>query len=227
MRVGVRASTRGILTALLVTASLASAEVPTLAMSAGYSTQVFTARAYDFNGYDDNLHQGRVAIGSGFRLPVGALDLEVAYAGGGTKTVTHNSINVDFALRGVQLGVTYRVPVTQWFHPYAQLLGGYDWATLTLVNTSRLTQTSGSFSGSGLLGVQFAVRMGGPKDARPPQLIFDLGAGAVLRQVSRFDAMAPTQATPAPADPLAVGTVNLGTVPLSGFTARLLVGVRY
>jgi hypothetical protein len=196
-------------------------------MSAGYSTQVFTARGYDLIGYDDNLHQGRVALGSGFTLPFGALDLEVAFAAGGTKSTTHQNIAVDFALRGLQLGVTYRLPVRPWFHPYAQVLGGYDWATLTMVSTSRLTQTSGSFSGSGLLGVQFAVRMGGPKDARPPQLIFDLGAGWVLRQVSRFDSMAPEQSSPAPADPIAVGTVNLGTVPLSGFTARLLVGVRY
>ena len=212
---------------LLLSASLAAADVPTLAMSAGYSTQVFAARGYDFIGFDDNLHQGRVALGSGLTLPFGALDLEVAFAAGGTKSVVHQTIPVDFALRGLQLGATYRLPVRAWFQPYAQVLGGYDWATLTLVNTSRLTQTSGSFSGSGLLGVQFAVRMGGPKDERPPQLIFDLGAGAVLRQVSRFDAMAPEQPKPAPAEPLAVGSVNLGTMPLSGFTARLLVGVRY
>jgi hypothetical protein len=222
-RVGVRAS---ILAALMLP-TIAAAEVPTLAVSTGYSTQVFAAREYDLIGVDDNLHQGRIALGTGFTLPFGALDLEAAFAAGGTKSATHQSIPVDFALRGLQLGVTYRVPVKAWFQPYAQLLGGYDWATLTLVSTSRLTQTSGSLSGSGLLGVQFAVRMGGPKDARPPQLIFDLGAGAVLRQVSRFDAMAPEQPKPAPADPLAVGSVNLGSVPLSGFTARLLVGVRY
>lgn len=205
----------------------AAAEVPTLAMSAGYATQVFSARGYDLIGTDDNLHQGRVAVGTGFKLPFGAVDLEGAFATGGTASVSHTNVPVQFELKGVQLGVTYRVPVKSWFHPYAQLAGGYDWATLTLVNTSRLTQTVGSVSGTGLLGVQFAVRMGSRKAQRVPWLIFDLGAGAVLRQVSRFDAMAPMAATPAPSDPLAQGSVNLGSLPLSGFTARLLVGVRF
>jgi hypothetical protein len=223
-RVWVRVS---LFAAMLLSSTIAAAEVPTLSLSTGYSTQVFTARGYDLIGTDDNLHQGRVALGTGFTLPFGALDLEVAFAAGGTKSVTHQSIPVDYALRGLQLGVAYRIPVTAWFQPYAQVLGGYDWATLTLASTERLTQTSGSFSGSGLLGVQFAVRMGGPKEPRVPQLIFDLGAGAVLRQESKFDAMSPEQPKPAPADPLAVSSVNLGTVPLSGFTMRLLVGVRY
>jgi hypothetical protein len=212
---------------IALSATFAAAEVPTLAMSAGYSTQVFAARGYDLIGVDDNLHQGRIAVGTGFKLPFGAIDLEVAFATGGTQSITHGSIPVDFVLKGLQLGVTYRVPVKSWFQPYAQVLGGYDWATLTLVNESRLTQTSGSLSGSGLLGVQFAVRMGGQKEPRVPWLIFDLGAGAVLRQASTFDAMAPEAPKPAPAEPLAQGSVNLGSVPLSGFTARLLVGVRF
>lgn len=213
---------------LLLASTVAAAEVPTLAMSAGYSTQVFAARGYDLIGYDDALHQGRLAVGSGFTLPFGALDLEAAFATGGTSSASHGTVPVIFALKGVQLGVTYRVPVKRWFHPYAQLTGGYDWATLTLVNTSRLTQTVGSFSGSGLLGVQFAIRMGGKNEVRVPHLIFDLGAGAVLRQVSRFDAMAPEAPQQAPSEPpLSQGSVNLGSVPLSGFTARVLVGVRY
>lgn len=217
-----------LLTSLLfLTSTLALAELPTLSMSVGYSTQVFTARGYDLIGVDDNLHQGRLAVGTGFNLPFGALDLEVSFATGGTKSVTHGSIPVDFALKGLQLGVTFRVPVRSWFQPYAQAMGGYDWATLTFVNPSRLTQTVGSVSGTGLAGVQFAVRMGGVKDGRVPWLIFDLGAGAVLRQASRFDAMTPEPVTPAPSDQLAQGSVNLGSVPLSGFTARLLVGVRF
>lgn len=48
---------------LLLASTFAAAEVPTLAMSAGYSTQVFTARGYDLIGFDDNLHQGRLAVG--------------------------------------------------------------------------------------------------------------------------------------------------------------------
>lgn len=218
---------RTLLPLLALGSTLALAEVPTLAMSAGYSTQVFAARGYDLIGYADNLHQGRVAVGTGFLLPFGALDLEAAFATGGTSSVSHGAVPVQFALKGLQLGVTFRVPVKSWFHPYAQVAGGYDWATLTLVDSSRLTQTVGSFSGTGLLGVQFAVRMGSQKAARVPFLIFDLGAGAVLRQDSRFDAMAPEAPTPAPSEPLAQGSVNLGSVPLSGFTMRLLVGVRF
>lgn len=218
---------RTLLFVALVTSTLAAAEVPTLQASAGYSTQVFGARGYDLIGLDDNLHQGRVAAGTGFNLPFGALDMEVAFATGGTNNATHGAVPVQFALKGLQLGVTYRVAVKSWLHPYAQIAGGYDWATLTLARDSRLTQTVGSFSGVGLLGLQFAVRMGSATAARVAWMIFDLGAGAALRPVTRFDAMAPETPKPAPTDPIAVGNVNLGTLPLSGFTARLLVGVRF
>ena len=205
----------------------AFAAVPTLAVSAGYSTQVFTARGYDLIGNDDNLHLGRVAVGTAFVLPLGWIDLEAAFASGGTTSTSHTLVPVQFSLKGLQLGVTWRVPVTSWFHPYVQVAGGYDWATLTLVNESRLTQTVGNVSGTGLLGVQFAVKMGFSKDFRAPWFIFDLGGGMVIRPVTRFDAMAPAPSKPAPEDPIAVGSVNLGSVPLSGFTGRLLVGVRY
>ncbi len=212
---------------IALTSTLAIADVPTLSASAGYSTQVFMARGYDLIGIDDNLHQGRVAVGTGFNLPFGSLDLEVGYASGGTFSTTHTNVPVQFALKGLQLAVTYRVAVRSWFQPYAQIAGGYDWATLTLVNEQRLTQTVSNFSGTGLLGIQFAVRMGGQKEARVPWLIFDLGAGAVLRPATRFDSMAPAPVKPAPEDPIAQGSVNLGSVPLSGFTGRLLIGVRF
>ena len=212
---------------LILASTLASAAVPTLLVSAGYSAQVFSARGYDLIGNDDSLHQGRIAIGTGFVLPLGWLDLEAAFATGGVNNTTHGSVPVQFVLKGLQLGVSWRVPVSTWFHPYAQLAGGYDWATLTLVDDTRLTQTVGNVSGTGLLGVQFAVKMGGAKDLRAPWLIFDLGAGMVIRPVTRFDAMAPAPPQTRPEDPIAVGSVNLGSVPLSGFTGRLLVGVRY
>lgn len=218
---------RTLLCLVLLGSTVGLAAVPMLSASAGYSTQVFVARGYDLVGIDDNLHQGRVAVGTGFNLPFGALDLEVGFATGGTNSVSHTSVPVQFVLKGLQLGALYRVAVRSWFQPYAQVIGGFDWATLTLVNEMRLTQTVSSFSGTGLLGVQFAVRMGSPKAERVPWMIFDLGAGAVLRQVSRFDAMAPEAPKPAPTDPLAVGSVNVGSVPLSGFTGRVLVGVRF
>jgi len=215
------------LSLIVLTSTLAIADVPTLSVTAGYSTQVFMARGFDLIGFDDALHQGRIAVGTGFNLPFGSLDLEVGYAAGGTTSTTHANVPVQFALKGLQLGVTYRVAVRSWFQPYAQVLGGYDWATLTLVNEQRLTQTVSNFSGTGLLGVQFAVRLGGQTRPRVPWLTFDLGAGAVLRPATRFDAMAPTPAKPAPEDPMAQGSVNLGSVPLSGFTGRLLIGVRF
>lgn len=108
-----------------------------------------------------------------------------------------------------------------------QVAGGYDWTTLRLANDSRLTLTVGNVSGTGLLGLQFAVKMGGAQDLRAPHFIFDLGAGMVIRPVTKFDAMAPEPPATAPEDPIAVASVNLGSVPLSGFTGRLLVGVRY
>ncbi len=216
-----------LIAAALLVPSLAAAEVPTLSANLGYSTQVFTARGFDLVNGDDNLHQFRVAVGTGFQLGYGGIDLEVGYATGGTRSLTHGSVPVDFALKGLQLAATYRVPVTPWFNPYVQLAGGYDWATLTLFDETRLTQTVGRLSGVGLLGVQFAVKMGGAAPTRVPWLIFDLGAGAVLRQTPSFDAMGPAPVEKPVPDAIATGTVNLGSVPLSGFTARLLIGVRY
>jgi hypothetical protein len=108
-----------------------------------------------------------------------------------------------------------------------QAAGGYDWATLTVFDTSRLTQTVGRFSGAGLAGVQFNVKLGGAGDRRVPWLVFDLGAGATLRQTPSFDALGPTQPAKPAVDAIATSTVNLGSVPLSGFTARVLVGVRF
>ena len=217
---------RTLVLSTVLASSLAAAEVPTLSVSAGYSTQVFTARGYDLVSVDDNLHQGWVAVGTGFVLPFGWLDVEAAFATGGTVSTTHATIPTEFALKGLQLGVSYRAPVLSWLHPYAQIAGGYDWATLTLMDESRLTQTVASVSGTGLLGVQFAIRMG-PKEKRVPWLVFDLGAGAVLRPASHFDAMGPFPVVKPAADAIPSASVNLGTVPLSGFTARILIGVRY
>jgi hypothetical protein len=218
---------RTLVLSAVLASTLAAAEVPTLSASAGYSTQVFMARGYDLVGVDDNLHQGRIALGTAFTLPFGWLDVEVGFATGGTVSTTHGTIPTEFALKGLQLGVSYRVPVRSWFHPYAQVAGGYDWATLTLLDQTRLTQTVSNVSGTGLLGVQFAIRMGGQKEARVPWLLFDLGAGAVLRPPSHFDAMGPAPVAKPAADAIPSASVNLGTVPLSGFTGRILIGVRF
>lgn len=218
---------RAFLSALLLSSLTAFADVPMLQVSGGYTAQLFDARAFDLINVDDALHQARVAVGTGFQVGFGALDLEVAFAAGGTKALTHATVPVEFGLRGLQLAASYRVPVLSWLHPYLQLGGGYDWATLTLYSADRLTQTVGRFSGSGLLGLQLALKLGGPKRVRPPWLVFDLGLGGVLRQAPHFDAMGPTPPEKPVADAIARGTVDVGSVPLSGFTARMLVGVRY
>lgn len=218
---------RTLITALVLTSSGALAELPTLAVSTGYTSQVFDARGFDLVNFDDAVHQFRVGAGTGFKVGFGSLDLELAFSTGGTRSVTHATVPVEFALKGLQVGVAYRVPVQSWLQPYLQLSGGYDWATLTLFSESRLTQTVGRFSGTGLLGVQLAVRLGSPKATRVPWLVFDLGAGAVLRQAPTFDAMGPTPPEKPVADAIPQATINLGTVPLSGFTARALIGVRY
>ncbi|MFZ5438496.1 MAG: hypothetical protein ACOZQL_00740 [Myxococcota bacterium] len=218
---------RALIAAVLLLSSLAFAEVPTLSVSGGYSMQVFAARGFDLIAPTDDVHLGRIAAGTGFRVGFGLLDVEVAYAGGGTRALTQSTVPVQFELQGVQLALAYRLPVLSWLHPYVQLGGGYDWATLTLYSADRLTQTVGSASGSGLVGLQLLVKLGQPKLARAPWLVFDLGLGGVLRQAPNFDAMGPKPADKPPADAIARGTVDVGAVPLSGFTARLLVGVRY
>ncbi len=218
---------RTLLIAALLVSGLAQADVPTLSASVGYATQVFTARQFDLVNLNDNLNQGRVAVGTGFTLPFGALDLELGFATGGTRTLAHGTVPVDFALKGLQLAATYRVPVRPWFSPYAQVAGGYDWASLTLFSEERLTQTVGALSGVGLLGVQLGVKMGGEKLVRAPWLVFDVGAGAVLRQVPHFDALGATPPEKPAVDAIATSQVNLGSMPLSGFTMRVLVGVRY
>jgi|APLak6261679142_1056127.scaffolds.fasta_scaffold00031_57 hypothetical protein len=218
---------RALLLASLLTSTFAAAGLPPLSVDLGYSTQVFTARGFDLVNVNDNLHQFRVGAGTGFALPLGALDLELALATGGTRGTTHGVVPVDFSMLGLQLAASWRVPVTTWFHPYAQLGGGYDWVTLTLFDERRLTQTVGRFSGTGLLGVQLAVRLGPARQDRLPVLFFDLGLGATLRQAPSFDAMGPQAPTKPPPDAIATSTVNLGSVPLSGFTARALIGVRY
>lgn len=207
-------------------AATARAELPQLQASVGYAGQYFSARQYDLLDVDDQLAMTRVAVGTGFSLPVGALDVDVAYSDGASQGAAHGTVPTAFWLRGLQLGATWRLPVRSWFQPYLQLSGGLDWATLTLFNEARLTQTVVSSSGMGLVGVQFSVRLGRRSEKRLPSLLFDLGGGGVLRTAARFDALAPTVDQP-PADPIASGSVNLGTLPLSGYTLRALVGVRF
>lgn len=213
--------------ALLLTAPAALAELPPLSVSVGYASQAFGARGYDLVDADDHLALVRVAAGTGVGLPFGALDLELAYLGGGTDGQAHVTVPTAFSLRGVQLAATLRLPVRTWFQPYAQVAGGLDWATLTLGSTARLTQTALTGSGQGLLGVQFHVRLGPSSARRVPWLVFDLGGGGVLRTAAQFDALRPAEPAQPPVDPIGTTSVDVGALPLSGWTFRLLIGVRF
>lgn len=216
---------RSLFLALVLAATTAAAELPQLSFTAGWNTQVFAAREYDLVATTDGLSLGRVGLSAGLPLRFGLLELEAAYLAGDTGSFAHGAIPVAFALKEAQLGLAWRVPIFSWLQPYVQLAGGLDWATLTLMSQARLTQTVLTGAGTALLGVQLAVRLGPRGAHRLPALVFDFGAGGVLRPTTRFDAMAPVRA--AQDDALGRGTVALGGLPLSGFTARLQLGLRY
>jgi hypothetical protein len=210
-----------------ILSSSAFAELPQLAVSGGWSTQVFSARQVDLVATRDDVPLGRIAASAGIVLGVGIVDLELAFASGSTAGLAHQNVYGELVLTSLQAGVAYRLPIFPWLQPYVQLSGGTDWATLTLGSSARLTQTVLTGSGALLGGVQFAIRLG-PARKRMPSLVFDFGAGGVLRPAVAFDAMGPRAPTQAPAEaPIAVSTVNVGSMPMSGFTARIQLGIRY
>jgi hypothetical protein len=215
---------RTALLVVLLSSAAASAELPQLSLSGGWSTQVFAAREVDLVAYQDNLSLGRIAGSAGFVLGAGVVDLELAFAAGGVTDVAHVSSYAALELQLLQVGVAYRLPIFSWLQPYLQVSGGLDFATLTLGGVTRLHQTVITGSGTGLAGVQFVVRLG-PARKRMPSLVFDLGAGGVLRPAVNFDAMGPRE--PASGEAIATSTVNVGSMPLSGFTARLQLGLRF
>jgi hypothetical protein len=89
-----------------------------------------------------------------------------------------------------------------------------------------ITQTVATGLGSGLVGVQVPVRMGvGP--GRLPFLVFDVGLGGVLRPAVAFDDLRAEAPEKPPEDPVGQGGVNLGSLPLSGLTFRVLVTTRW
>lgn len=211
--------------ALALTATTAAAELPQLSITGGWSTQVFAAREFDLVAATDGLSLGRVGLSAGLPFRFGLLELEAAYLAGDTGALAHGNLPAYFSLQEAQLGLAWRVPIFNWLQPYLQLAGGLDWATLTLLNEARLTQTVLTGAGTALLGVQLVVRLGPRGAHRLPALVFDLGAGGVLRPATNFDALAPIRG--ASDDALGQGTVALGSLPLSGFTARLQLGLRY
>lgn len=200
--------------------------LPPVSLSLGYSAQVFSSRQYDLVATDDTLQQFRA--GAGYALPVwrGFLDLELAFSTGATGAQSHGGIAATLVLRGVGLDVGFRLPVFRHFHPYVLVGGGYDWASLTLFDTSRLTQTVGTLGGKAMLGAQVPFKLG-PADSRAPTLLFDVGLGYVGRPNAPFHAMAPAP-TGARGDepPIARAGTDLGSLPLSGITYRVLLTIR-
>lgn len=215
-----------VLSALLA-AGTAAADVPQLTLSGGLNTQVFAAREFDLVTFHDDFHQGRIAAAVGFPFSFGLLDVELSYAGGTTANLAHGRVPVSFSLQQASLGLAYRLPLFHWLQPYVQLAGGLDWATLSLFGQRPQNQVRLGGSGTAMAGLQLVLRLGRPGPTRLPSLFLDLAAGAVMRPAARFDALAP--ATPSAGDepPPANGVVDLGSLPLSGFSGRLGVGLRY
>ncbi|MCA3014247.1 MAG: hypothetical protein INH41_17840, partial [Myxococcaceae bacterium] len=207
--------------AVVLAGSAAVAEVQPFHANVGVSAQVFSSRGYDLVDADDHLHALRFAVGTTFSLRVLQLDLEAGVTTGGTDVWAHQRLSAGLALAGLDLSATARFPVLSWLHPYVRVGAGYDWATLTLTNgATRLGQTAGVVSGLAGAGVQFSVRMT-RQHQRGVSLFFDVGAGGVLRPGVTFAALAPSAPVGPQADPLGQrGSVDVGTLPLSGLTDR-------
>ena len=198
--------------------------LPPVTLSLGYSAQVFTGRSYDLVSSNDTLASVRLGVGYSFTLRRGFLDVEGAYASGGTTDTTQGGIPVSFQLSGLEAGLAYRYPLLAHLEPYLRLGAGWDWVTLTLQDPTRLTQTVSNASGSAMLGAQIPFKLG-PDDSRAPWLLMDLGIGYTLRPGAGFHAMQPAQ-TPRAEDPIAHASTNLGTLPLSGIQYRIAITFR-
>jgi hypothetical protein len=92
---------------------------------------------------------------------------------------------------------------------------------------TRMSQTVGVVSGQAGAGVQFSVRVT-RENQRGVFLFLDLGIGGVVRPGAAFSAVAPVPPATPPVDPIgARGSVNVGTLPLSGITWRGMAGLRF
>lgn len=200
--------------------------LPPVSLSLGYSAQVFSARQYDLVATHDTLQQFR--IGAGYAQPVwrGFLDLELAFSTGSTGAYSHGAIASSFALSGLELAASFRLPVLRHFDPYLLVGAGYDWATLTLADESRLTQTAGTLAVRAMIGAQLPFKLG-PADSRAPTLLLDLGLGYAGRPSAGFHAMAPAPVRSSGEEaPIARAGTDLGSLPLSGIAYRVLLTFR-
>ncbi len=212
---------------MLLGARVAFAEAPPLQVTLGAFTQVFSARGYDLVDTDDHLVSFRVAAGTSFLLRKWQFDVEGAFSRGANETFSYQQVQSSLALTGLEAAGTARFIALSWLHPYVRVGLGYDWATLRLFDDTRLTQTVGTVAGHGGIGVQVAARLT-RADARAVHLVFDVGAGGVVRSLASFNALGPAPVTGPQADPIGGrSTVNVGPLPLSGITWRVLVGLRF
>lgn len=221
-----------LLLAALLCAAPALAELPHVSAGLGYAAQFNSARSYDLVDVDDLLAMYRVAAAASFELPVGFLDVEVGFQSGAAQETVHGGqatavnppLTTQLWLRGLDAGVRYRYPLFSHLQPYLHLAAGWDWVTLTVGDTTRLTQTVSNFAGSATVGVQVPIRLGSGR-GRLPELVLDAGLGYTLRPAYGFTALAPEP--PNGSDLVAHAAVNLGALPMSGLTYRLLLSFRY
>lgn len=216
-----------LLFAALLTSTVAAAEVPPLHATVGLSSQLFSARGYDLLDGDDILLSFRMGAGTSFALRRFVIDVEGAFTTGGTEAVAHAQLNTSLSLIGFEVSGTARWLLLSWLQPYVRAGLGADWAQLTIINSTRLTQTVGNVAAHAGLGVQLSARLTKPEQ-RGVFLVADVGAGGVLRPAYDFDAMAPAPVTGPQTDPIGGRRpVNVGALPLSGITIRANVGVRF
>jgi len=204
----------------------ARAEVPAISASLGYSSEIYLSRSWDLVDDDDHLPMLRVGAGTSLEVPYGYVDVEAAFQSGASRSAAHSTISTDFWLRGVRVGAAYRYRLWRYLEPYVQLGGGVDWATLTLLGPSRLTQTVPVVVGTGLVGAQVPLWLGVGK-GRWPFFVLDVGLGGVVRPSATFSAMQPQAPSKPPTDPVGQGSVNLGSLPLTGLTFRVVTTLRW
>lgn len=209
-----RAST--LFAALMILVPAAAQARPPLTVSAGYSSQVVTDRAWDLVDENDHLPMLRLGLGWVLDAPGGKLEVGAGFLTGTTGATLHQARNASLWLRGLELSATWRRPLARFFSPYARLGAGLDWATLSIGPDDALEQRDSAPSATGMLGFTIPI-VSTQGDDWHEWLVFDLGVGYALRSAFDFDQMAPVgdEAAVAPAP------INAGTLPTSGITYRI------
>ncbi len=209
--------------AALLAASPAAA-LPPLSASFGYSADVVSTRSFDFVSETDHLPRPVASVGYRLELQRGAVDVELAFSGGGTAAPSHQTMDATLGLVSLEAAVTYRHSLFAHLEPYLRLSGGPGWATLTVQTGGvALHQTVVNPSATALLGASVPFQLG---EGSGVALVLDAGVGYSVRPGYRFDAL---RADPPPhptGDELAAAPLSLGRLDLSGIAFRLGLGLR-